>query len=98
MTIKDYEKICLKFAEETKEWGELEEWGKHYTTQEDDWTESCDNAHGGYYVDWAFKKSDEFIKENAAQELLNQIKQRLEQAVDEEWDIEQIKVISDSIN
>lgn len=98
MTIRDYEEICLKFAEETREWGGLDESQQYTTVSYDDWKESSDNVHGGLYINWAFHKDTAFIKENAAQELLNQIKQLIEQAVDEEWNFQQINEIAEIIS
>jgi hypothetical protein len=62
MTIKEYVFICKKFAFDSREWYELPD-GPWFTTAGiEEWEESCDNAHGGIDVSWAFHKTDETIE------------------------------------
>lgn len=90
MTIKTYIESCIKFAAETKNWGDMYEYS-HYTTDGiGGWEESCDNAHGGLDVSWAFHESPEYIKAEAPQRFVDEIAAQLEQAIDEGWDTEQL--------
>lgn len=62
ITEKEYLTQCLRFSEDSEEWGNLEH-NKFYTTGQNDWIESSDNGHGGLDVSWAFKLSaNEIIK------------------------------------
>lgn len=69
MTREEYLKICVKFAKDTKNWGELG--NKFYTTYNSSWIESTDNEHGGIDVSWAFHQSPDYIKEHAIEEFLD---------------------------
>lgn len=90
--INDYKNACLQFAEETKEWGSLDDY-KLYTTDNSGWRESCDNAHGGLDVCWAFHQTPEQIAEQAPQRFVDQIAEMLAIALDDGWDAEQLAVI-----
>lgn len=58
MKVKDYEDVCIQFAEDTRNWYGIEDIGRFYTTKEfGDWEESCDNCNGGLSVRWAFHLS-----------------------------------------
>ena len=61
LTVEEYTKICLRFAEDTKNDGDLDE-GRFFVTYRGGWTSSSDNAHGGVGVRWAFGKSEEEIR------------------------------------
>lgn len=68
MNVKKYISCCKKFAEDTQKWGKLDGC-KFYTTKDDwDWEETCDNAHGGFDVSWAFHMSAADIEKYAPQE------------------------------
>jgi len=68
--LKEYIKSVKLFVEETKEWGELDNY-KHYVAVENGWLESEDNHEGGLSLSWAFKKdiSDDVIKEHFIKEV-----------------------------
>ena len=68
MTKNEYLKICIKFAEDTENWGGLE--NKYYSTHDAGWVETTDNEHGGVDVSWAFHQSHDYIKEHAVEEFL----------------------------
>lgn len=68
MTKNEYLKICIKFAEDTANWGGLE--NKFYSTHTAGWVETADNEHGGIDVSWAFHKSQEYIEAHAAEQFL----------------------------
>ena len=89
-----YLESCLSFAKDTSEWGGLDEY-KLYTTSTggQDWEESCDNAHDGYNVKWAFHLTKERITELADEVLADLIKAEFEQAIDENYDLQQLKSI-----
>lgn len=84
---------CLAFARESKEWMDLDEY-KFYTTSENDyWRETPGNEHDGYDVSWAFKLTEDEITKKSSRELADMIKSEFEQAIDEEFDIEQIRAL-----
>lgn len=68
MTKNEYLKICVKFAEDTANWGGLE--NKFYSTHTAGWVETADNEHGGIDVSWAFHQSQEYIEAHAAEQFL----------------------------
>ena len=52
-----YCEACEQFAKDTAEWGGMQS-GQMYTMQQDGtWTETCDNAHNGPSVAWAFHET-----------------------------------------
>lgn len=65
MTKKEYLTVCIKFAENTANWGGLE--NKFYSTHDAGWVETTDNEHGGIDVSWAFHQSREYIEEHAVE-------------------------------
>ena len=66
MTVEEYTDIRLRFAEDTKNDGALDD-GRCVVTYRGGWTSSCDNAHGGVGVGWAFGKSEAEIRRLAPQ-------------------------------
>ena len=94
MTLKEYTACCLKFAHDSTDWYHLDPY-KFYTTESaNGWKESCDNAHDGINVEWAFHCSDEEIKSNASKYFLDELLTSLEQAAAEEWELEQWHTIA----
>lgn len=69
MTAEEYTEICLQFAEDTKNDGALDE-GRFFVTYRGGWMSSCDNAHGGVGVRWAFGKNETEIRRLAPKKLL----------------------------
>ena len=61
MTVEEYTKICLRFAEDTKHDDAPDE-GRFFVTWRGGWMSSCDNAHGGIGVRWAYGRSEEEIR------------------------------------
>lgn len=92
MFLANYTTICINFANDTKEWGNIDPY-KFYTTQGVSWVETADNAHGGLDVSWAFQMSNEQIKRYAHKEYLKQLQAAVEQAIDEDFDSEQVYVL-----
>ena len=68
MNVEEYTEICLRFAEDTKNDGELDD-GRFFVTYHGGWTSSCDNSHGGVGVRWAFGKNKSEIRRLAPQKL-----------------------------
>ncbi len=93
MTLKEYTEKALRFAEDTKEWGGLDDSSFYTTGQWDEWEETSDNAHGGIDLSWAFHENQKFIKENAAEYFIKNLLEMVRLAVDDEWDHEQIENI-----
>ena len=69
MNVEEYTEICLRFAEDTKNDGELDD-GRFFVTYHGGWISSCDNSHGGVGVRWAFGKNENEIRRLAPQKLL----------------------------
>ena len=69
MTAEEYTEICLRFAEDTKSDGSLDD-GRFFVTYRGGWISSCDNSHGGVGVRWAFGKSETEISRLAPKKLL----------------------------
>ena len=71
----DYRQSCKQFARETKDWATLDPY-KFYSTHEiDGWVETCDNAHGGIYLDWCFHLTDEEIDQEITERLVESYEQ-----------------------
>lgn len=66
MTYNEYLDICQIFARDSEAWLGIDD-GAFYTTAQTSagWEESCDNAHGGLDVSWAFHKTEKEVKEEA---------------------------------
>ncbi len=92
MLLKDYIEAAKTFAEDTKGWGNINEYA-YYTTTGNGWDESCDNAAGGIDVSWAFHESTEKIEKEAGQHFIDEIAVRLEQGIDEGWNAEQLQEV-----
>ena len=93
MKFADYKNACVKFAADTKEWGDLDGYS-HYTTTGDGWTESCDNDSGGIDVSWAFWKNG-FDPANDAMKFYKREYDALCQlADDDEWNNDQREYIN----
>lgn len=92
MLLKDYIESAKVFAEESKDWRNLNEYA-YYTTNGNSWKESCDNASGGIDISWAFHESAEQIEKEAGQHFVNEIADRLEQGIDEGWEAEQLQEV-----
>ncbi len=65
MTFEEYEDICLRFAEDTRDWGEIDT--RFFVTYRGGWISSCDNRHGGIGVRWAFHRNEADIRAMARQ-------------------------------
>lgn len=56
-TFGAYCECAVQFANDTRSWGDLDS-RQLYTMREDGtWAETCDNAHGGPSVAWAWRTS-----------------------------------------
>ena len=66
LTVEEYTEICIRFAEDTKNDCDLDD-GRFFVTYRGGWMSSCDNAHGGVGVRWAFGKSEAEIRRLAPQ-------------------------------
>ncbi len=66
MTYDEYVAACKDFSKNSQEWIRMEN-GKFYTTNQtsEGWEESCDNAHGGLDVSWAFRKAEKDVEKEA---------------------------------
>lgn len=104
MTINDYIDACIHFNSDTQLWHELDPKKYYYApdASADWWREDCDHSAPGFALEWAFHKNMPlsartggpvkqvlYIHEHAAQELLNQFLEFVQQGVDENFDNEQ---------
>lgn len=87
MTYNEYLNACLDFAEKSQDWLGIDR-TQFYTTSVDEggWRESCDNAHGGIAVDWAFNLSAEKVRELCPGEYAREILGLMRSMVDDECD------------
>lgn len=89
-SVERYAEICKAFAHESAEWSHLP--NSFFTTDGSyDWKESSDNAHGGVDVSWAFGLDDYRIEYSAAERLLELLREEIQLAVDDGWDIESLE-------
>ena len=89
MTFENYVKSCKQFAAETAEWGGIEP-SQYYTTVDPyGWDETCDNAHGGLHIEWAFHMDERKIDKYADDEYIKQIANNAQQLIDEDGDLQQ---------
>lgn len=96
-SVEKYAEICKKFAEETADWGGLDEY-KFYTTDGSGWTENTDNVNNGADVSWAFHLSADEIEQRAAEELFEQLMNELDLADSDNWGSDGYKNIYDKFN
>lgn len=85
----DYMSAAQKFAADTQSWGGIIDTLFYTTDGSGGWKESCDNAHGGLDVSWAFHRSPVQIKLEAPQRFIDMLVEQVEQGVDESFDAEQ---------
>lgn len=96
-SVLNYADICKKFSADTAEWGNLDEF-KSYTTDGSEWKETCDNAHNGVDVSWAFQLSNEEIEQHAAEQLYEQLIDELDLAISDKWDKDSFETIFEKFN
>lgn len=96
-SVERYAEICKKFANDSREWLRLPD--SFFTTDGSfDWKESSDNAHGGVDVSWAFMLTDKEIEYSAAERLLELLKEEIQLAVDDVWNIESLEFTLEKFN
>ncbi len=96
--VQQYVKSCQEFADDTAEWGELDDYHYYETTSCGNWGESCDGAYGGVDVSWAFRESAEYIDYYAAENMLERLLDELQTGIDEKYDLEQFQAVVDKYN
>jgi hypothetical protein len=52
-SLTDYTAAVRQFLTDSHEWADIDRY-QFYTSDSDTWRETCDNAHGGLDVSWAF--------------------------------------------
>lgn len=95
--VQAYTKACQEFSQDTAKWGELSEY-RYYDTTGSGWNESCDGGTGGVDVSWAFHESAEYIDYYAAEIMLDNLLDELQNAIDEKCDYQQLQAIVDKYN
>jgi DNA-binding XRE family transcriptional regulator len=96
-SVKNYAEICKKFANDTAEWGNYDEY-QFYTTEDFDWKESSDNAHNGVDVSWAFHLTDAEIEMKAAEYLYGYLIEEITLAIDDGWEKDAFETIYTKFN
>lgn len=94
-SVQNYIKACQEFADDTAEWGELDDYHYYETTSCGNWGESCDGSYGGIDVSWAFHESAEYIDYYAAEVMLENMLNEMQNAIDEKCDYQQLQAIVD---
>ena len=99
MTYNEYLNACLDFAEKSQDWLWLDR-TQFYTTSIDEggWRESCDNAHGGIAVDWAFKLGAAKVRELCPGEYARQILDIMRCMIDDEDDYDTMRDMLEDFN
>lgn len=92
MTFQDYKNACIKFAVDTKDWGNLGRYSR-YTTTGDGWEESCDNSNGGIDVSWAFWGNRNDPEKDARRFYEREYAALIQLADDDEWNDDQREYI-----
>lgn len=96
MLIKEYTESCLKFAEETKKWGALNQYC-YYLTDGFHWDETCDGDGGGLDVSWAFHMPNSKIKKLAPQKFVDLIHAEIITAIDNDLSADEIGILIDML-
>ncbi len=91
MLLRDYVESCIKFAVDTKDWAELDFYKYYTATQDGDWEESCDNAHGGLGVDWAFLLSESNVMRFAPEFFVRECRDKLISLIDNNVDYDTLR-------
>lgn len=91
MLIQEYVKSCIQFSHDTYKWAELDDTKFYTTTPNGGWEETCDNAHGGLDVSWAFKLTSGKIKEFGPQEFVNRCCEEITALIDNEVDYDTLR-------
>lgn len=91
MLLRDYIESCIKFAVDTKDWAELDFYKYYTATQDGDWEESCDNAHGGLGVDWAFLLSESNVMRFAPEFFVRECRDKLISLIDNNVDYDTLR-------
>ena len=84
--LEPYTAAAIKFAEDSKEWPADVINSLEFVTHRSDGTyeETCDNgAEGGLDVSWAFKLSEEQVRENALQKFADEITSIFKSVIEE---------------
>lgn len=102
MTVNDYINVCIQFNTDTQDWFSLDNQKFYYCAQDRKWHEDCDHHKAGFNVDWAFYKNipsairahgwvDQviYIRQHAAQELINDLANQMKLGIEEHYDAEQ---------
>lgn len=100
MNYNEYMNACLDFAEKSQDWLGIDR-TQFYTTSpidEGGWCESCDNAHGGISVEWAFKLSAEKVRELCPGEYARQILAIMRCMIDDEDDYDTMRDMLEDFN
>ena len=78
MKVKDYETACLKFAADTQDRDSLKK-GNFFQTIGGDWEET-EEGDAGLSVKWAFHKTPDEIRSQAAQQFVNEILSEIDES------------------
>ncbi len=86
-SLENYIEGVKAFNKETMEWSYLDDKYQYIASGNvsEPWEKSCDNAHGGLYISWAFKKenlTNEEILEHYYEELIDILRLDMENEVD----------------
>lgn len=91
MLLHDYIESCIKFAADTKDWAGLDSYKYYTATQNGNWEESCDNAHGGLGVDWAFLLSESNVMRFAPEWFIRECHDKLISLIDNNVDYDTLR-------
>ena len=89
MTFENYVKSCKQFSADTAEWVGVDPSQQYTTAEPCGWAETCDNAHGGLLLGWAFHMEESDIDKYAEDEYIQRIADDSNQLIDEDGDLQQ---------
>lgn len=88
MNYKEYLAACQNFAKASQSWERLDQ-SRFFTTRSVEpggWCETCDNAHGGIDVSWAFHLDEDRVNEDAPSMYARNIVSVVQSMIDNEVD------------
>ena len=95
MNINDYKLSCIKFAEDTKDWGGLNPYSVYVATPNGEWAESCDNHENGIPLAWAFDVPTEYINACVNSYYATEFAEEYNTGIDDGWSEDQFIALGD---
>lgn len=85
ITLENYVKSCMAFAEDSKDWGRVPERSFFLSDGYGGYSETCDGGMG-IDVSWAFRCTPEEIKEEAPHRFVSALLEEVQCGAEEQYD------------